>query len=61
MAIAQEIKTNSEMKLRAGIGLASMFVVGCFCAAIVMSGTQTQAAENATIANAPLAQHSAAQ
>lgn len=46
MAIATETHNQSMLKMRAGIGLASMFVVGCFCVAILVSGTQTQAADD---------------
>jgi hypothetical protein len=44
---------NSIARVRTGVGLAGMFVVACFGAALFFTGEQTQAAEN-------LAEHSGA-
>lgn len=45
MATVNLHSDNTAVRMRAGVGLAGMFVVACFCAAMFFSAEQSQAAD----------------
>jgi hypothetical protein len=52
MAQAISASTQSALRLRAGVGMAGMFVVASFGAALFFSASQTQAAEGEQVVQA---------